>query len=235
MAQSEAQISLTWIQKHERILAVIIIVAMLIFLGNKYLDKSYDASVAREQAANAVLKDQASKNADIQKSVDGLQQQYATLLAGVQKQNATLTAAIAARNQTATAQQKTDADLSLQDLATRQQTLAGTTGIASTSDGLTESPAAAIAVTQQLELLPVLKQDNTDLQTISGDKDKQLTSITAVVNGQNDQISGLKTQLVDSQKSCEAQVAVARKSKWKYFKAGAVVGFIGGVLVGHRL
>jgi K+-sensing histidine kinase KdpD len=226
---------LTFFKAHEKLLALIILAGVTLFSVNKFLDKRYDASVAREQAANAVLKDQVSKNADIQKSVDGLQQQYAALLAGVQKQNAALTAAIAARNQTATAQQKTDADLSLQDLATRQQTLAGTTGIASTSDGLTESPAAAIAVTQQLELLPVLRQDNQDLQAISGDKDKQLTSITAVVNGQNDQISGLKTQLVDSQKSCEAQVAVARKSKWKFFKAGAVVGFVAGVLVGHRL
>jgi hypothetical protein len=226
---------ITFFKAHEKILALIILAGVTLFSVNKFLDKRYDASVAREQAANVVLKDQVSKNSEIAKNVDALQQQYATLLSGVQKQNAALTAAIAARNQTATAQQSQDADLSLSDLAKRQETLTLTTGISATPAGLTESPAAAIAVTQQLELLPVLRENLEGERSLSANKDKQITSLNDVVAGINGQVSGLKLQLTDSTKACDARVQVAKRSKWKYFKAGAVVGFIGGVLVGHRL
>jgi hypothetical protein len=224
-----------WLKAHERLVIVLSLLAVTGYLGNKYLDKRYDAAVARGQSANSVLKDQVSKNNEIQKNVDNLQQQYQQLLAGVQKQNAALVAAVAARNQTAAVQQKADADLTLPALAARQQTLAATTGINYTENGLLESPAAAIAVTQSLELLPVLKQDNQDLQEVSGNKDKQIVSLNGVVTGLDGQVDGLKLQLVDAGKSCDARVSVARKSRWKFFKAGAVVGFVAGVLTGHYL
>ena len=67
------------------------------------------------------------------------------------------------------------------------------------------------------------------------DKDKQIASLGQVVSGQNTEIAGLNIQLTDASKACQAQVAVARKSRWKWFKAGAVVGFIGGLATGHYL
>jgi hypothetical protein len=85
----------------------------------------------------------------------------------------------------------------------------------------------------------VLEQNVTDLQTLAGNKDKQITSITTVVGGLNDQVNGLKTQVADGQTACKAEVSLevakARKSKVGWFKAGAVAGFIAGLIVGHHV
>lgn len=222
-----------WVKAHEKIALIILFFAVAGYLGNKYLDKSYDAAVARQQAAQQILQEQASKNNELQKNVDSLQQRYGQLLDTLTKQNQSLVASIAARNQAVVKQQSQDADLSLAELANRQKTLAQTDGVNSTENGLTETPLGAIAITQALETLPVLRQDNQDLQTLANNKDSQITSLNGVVTGLDGQVDGLKLQLTDSGKACDARVSVAKKSKWRWFKFGVVTGFIGGLAAGH--
>lgn len=228
-----------WFKTHERILALVIVTAMIIYLGNLWINRSYDTALAKNSAAQQVLQSQVQKNAELQKEQDAREQQYQQLVDSLTKQNQTLVAGIVARNQSVATQQKTDATLPLSDLAARQQTLSGTTGITSTDSGLLESPVAAVVVTQKLESLPALEQNVTDLQTLSGNKDKQIAGLNGVVSGLNKQIAGLGVQITDEKKACTAQVnevkAAARKSKRGWFKAGLVIGFIGGLVTGHYI
>jgi hypothetical protein len=235
MAPSETQTSLTWLQKHERIVLGLALLVVSLFLLNKYLDKSYDSAVARNQAAQAVLQDQVSKNSELQKNVDSLQQKYGQLLGTLTRQNQTLVAAVAARNQVVVGQQKQDAGLVAPELAARHETLIGIKGVQSTENGFLVIPPVELQTVQSLETLPVLQQNLKDEQQLSANKDQQIASLDGVVAGLDGQVSGLKLQITDGQKSCDARIAVAKKSRWKFFKAGAVVGFVAGVLTRHYL
>jgi len=83
--------------------------------------------------------------------------------------------------------------------------------------------------------LPVLQKQLSDETQVADNRSKALDSSQAIMVGLQSQVSGLQLQFTDQTKQCDARVAVAKKSKWKYFKAGAVVGFVTGVLTGHYL
>src|ERR1700689_4291 len=220
---------------HEKLLLAVFCLGTILFIGNKALNTSYDAAVAREKSAEQTLADQKEANDKLAVQNQQAAAQYQVLSGQVSADNKRLTSEISQLSQTLAARQKTDAALPLPDLAARWEFLIGTTGVTSTENGLLSSPSASRATVSNLESLPVLRQQLSDETEISSGKDKQITSMNAVVTGLSDQINGLNVQLTDSTKACQAEVAVARKSKWKYFKAGAVVGFIGGLVTGHYL
>jgi hypothetical protein len=220
---------------HEKLLLIVLFFGVAGFLGNKYLNASYDAAVAREKSAEQTLAAQKEANDKLAAQNQQAQQQYSALLGQVTADNKKLTAEMLQLSQTLAARQKADAALPLPDLAARWEFLIGTSGISSTENGLLASPSASRATVSNLESLPVIKQQLADETVLAGDKDKQIASLGGVVVGLNTEVAGLNSQLVDAGKACKAEVVVARKSKWKYFKAGAVVGFVAGVLTGHYL
>jgi predicted nucleic acid-binding Zn ribbon protein len=227
-----------FIRAHHFILAVITFVALVAFIGNKWIERSYDAALAKNAVAQKVLEDQVSKNADLQKQQDAREQQYQAMLDTLTRQNQTLVSGIVARNQAVAKQQNTDQTLPLSELAARQQMLAGTTGITSTDSGLLENPPAAIVITQKLEALPVLEQNVKDQQTVISNKDSQIAGLNGVVDGLNGQVSGLKTTVIDEKTACTDQIklekAKARKSKIKTFFMGVGAGIaLGAYLVLH--
>lgn len=224
---------LKWFKAHEFLAIALIIVVPVALLGNKALNKDYDAAVAREKSAEQTLQTQKEQTDKLAVQNRQAQQQYQILLGQVSADNKKLTAEMFQLSQTLAARQKQDAALSLPELASRWEFLIGTSGISSTENGLQASPEAARATVSNLESLPAIKQQLVDETTLSLDKDKQIASLGGVVNGQNTEIAGLTIQLTDASKACQAQVAVARKSRWKYFKAGVAVGFIGGLATGH--
>lgn len=219
---------LLWIKAHERMILILAGLGVLVFLGNLYITKSYDSAVARNQAAQQVLQDQVTKNAELQKQQEAREQQYEQLVENLTKQNQTLVAGIVARNQAVAIQQKTDATLPLADLAVRQQVLAGTPGITSTESGLVESPAAAVIVTQKLETLPALEQNVKDQQAVISNKDSQITGLNGVVTGLNGQVSGLGLQIQDQTKACDTRVnelkAAQRKKSRNWLIRGLMIG-----------
>lgn len=230
----------SWIKffkAHERILATVIILAVIAFLGNKYLDYSAQKADTRLQAANQTLAVQKEANEKLAAQNQQAQAQYQILLGQINAQNARLSAEMIQLSQTLAARQKQDQALPLPDLALRWQALLTlpANSITSTENGLQVSPDASRATVSSLESLPVIKQQLSDETQIASDKDKQIASLGGVVNGQNQQIAGLNSQLVDAGKACKAEVAVAKKSRWKYFRAGAVAGFVAGILTGHYL
>jgi hypothetical protein len=226
---------LKWFKAHEFLAIALIIVVPVALLGNKALNKDYDAAVAREKSAVQTLQTQKEQNDKLAVQNQQAQQQYQVLLGQVSADNKKLTAEMLQLSQTLAARQKQDAALPLPELASRWEFLIGTSGISSTENGLLSSPEASRATVSNLESLPVIKQQLADETTLASDKDKQITSLGQVVNGQNTEIAGLNIQLTDASKACQAEVAVARKSKWRWFKFGLVTGFVAGVATGHYL
>lgn len=226
---------IAFIRAHHTLALLIAGFGTLLFLGNLYINKSYDTAVARNQAAQEVLKDQVQKNAELQKQQDAREQQYQTMLETLTRQNQSLVSAITNRNQAVAVQQHTDAGLPGVELAARHEALIGTKGVNYTENGFQVSSPVELQTVQALETLPVLQADLKDEQSLSANKDQQIAGLNGVVTGLNGQVDGLRIQLVDSGKACDARVAVAKKSRWKWFKAGAVVGYMAGVLTGHYL
>ena len=221
---------------HEKLLLIVLFFGVAGFLGNKYLNASYDAAVAREKSAEQTLQTQKEANDKLAVQNQQAQQQYSALLGQINAQNAKLSAEMLQLSQTLAARQKIDAALPAPELALRHENLLGvSSGVQSTENGFLVSPPVEIQTVQSLESLPVIKRQLADETTLVSDKDKQIASLGQVVGGQNTEIAGLNIQLTDASKACQAQVAVARKSRWKWFKAGAVVGFIGGLATGHYL
>jgi hypothetical protein len=226
----------TWIQKHEKPVIYTLVLAVVLFLGNKYLNYESARADARNQAAQQTLATQKEANDKLAVQNQEAQQQYQSLLGQLNAQNAKLTAEMVTLGQSLAARQKQDSVLPAPDLALRHEALLGiSSGVSSTENGFIVSSPAEIQTVQNLESLPVARQQLADETTLATDKDKQITSLGGVVNGLNTQIAGLNSQLVDSGAACKAEVAVARKSRWKWFKAGAVVGFAAGVLTGRYL
>jgi hypothetical protein len=217
---------------HEKLLLIVLFFGVAGFLGNKYLNASYDAAVAREKSAEQTLASQKEANDKLATQNQQAQQQYSVLLGQINAQNAKLSAEMLQLSQTLAARQKSDAALPAPELALRHENLLGvSSGIQSTENGFLVSPPVEIQTVQSLESLPVIKQQLVDETTLSGDKDKQIVSLGQVVNWQNTEIAGLNSQLVDSDKACDARVSVAKKSRWKYFKAGVAVGAAGTVAI----
>lgn len=227
---------LSFFRAHERAILILTALAVIGFGVNKYLDKSYDSAVARNQAAQEVLKDQVAKNADLQKQQDSREQQYQTMLDTLTRQNQSLVSAVAARNQTVAVQQHTDAGIALPELALRHEALLGvSTGVQSTENGFLVTPPVELRTVQALETLPVLQANLKDEQSLSANKDQQIAGLNGVVTGLNGQIGGLQLQITDAGKACDARVSVAKRSRWKWFKAGIVLGFGSGVVVGRKI
>src|SRR5580692_646990 len=176
---------LKWFKAHEFLAIALIIVVPVALLGNKALNKDYDAAVAREKSAEQTLQTQKEQNDKLAVQNQQAQQQYQIILGQVSADNKKLTAEMLQLSQTLAARQKQDAALPLPELASRWEFLIGTSGISSTENGLQASPDAARATVSNLESLPAIKQQLADETTLSGDKDKQITSLGGVVNGQN--------------------------------------------------
>jgi hypothetical protein len=220
---------ITFFKAHERALLILGALAVILLLGNHYLDSASAAADARNQAAQSVLQAQKDANAQTAAQVQAAQEQYQALAQQLNAQNAKLLGQIASLSQALAARQKVDAALPLPDLALRWQALLNVpSGIAATPAGLNVSPSVSVQTVQALESLPVIKQQLADETTLAGNKDKQLDSQNALVVGLQSQVSGLNLQLVDTGKACDARVAAinanARKSKRNWFIRGAAVG-----------
>lgn len=222
---------------HERTILVLALLGVTLFSVNKYIDYESAKADARLQATNQTLAVQKEANDKLAVQNQQAQAQYQVLLGQINAQNARLSAEMLQLSQTLAARQKQDAALPMPELANRWENLLSlpTDSIISTVNGLQVSPDGARATVTSLESLPVLQKQLSDETQVADNRSKALDSSQAIVVGLQSQVSGLQLQFTDQTKQCDARVAVAKKSKWKYFKAGAVVGFVTGVLTGHYL
>jgi hypothetical protein len=229
----------SWLQKHERIVIVALVLAAGSWGLQHYLDNAAAKAETRATVAEQALVLQKAADTQLASTVAQVTQQYQAMVQALTAQNSSLAAAAASRQTAQTANQAKDATLPLIDLANRLQTLGkapeGTVSASGNSVNLTQP--GAVAVVQQLETIPELQGDLKDTQAALGASQGALTQAGTVITGQAKEITGLNLAATDQDKACKTQIAAvkadARKSKIKWFKIGFISGFVTGLWGGH--
>ena len=147
----------TWIQNHERLIIIVLSLAVLVFIGRHWLNKHYDLASQEVTTTASTLLNQKQTNEANEKKYTDIQQQMQTLLAALQQQNAQLAQQAATAYQQASNQQALDAKLSNQQLAQRIEELAKQKNVESTDQGVQLNHDQSIGIAQQLETVPMLQ------------------------------------------------------------------------------
>jgi hypothetical protein len=224
--------SVSWLQQHERLIIVTLILIFLSYVAYKGFD------LASTYENHKVQVDTATLNAQKQQTNAQLAQAQATLtdyqnaFKQATQQNAALAATIASRNTALTNQQQEDTKLTPSELAQRWQTLIGNSGVSNTQGGYLLTDDAALDTMEQIEQVPVLKLNLTDETTKEQNDQKALAVANNLVTQGDGVVQGLQKELTDQQNTCKAQIAQANaqaiKGKAKWFGIGVIVGFVLG-------
>jgi len=222
----------TWIQKHERLIIIVIAVSALIYIGRHWLDKHYDLASQEVVSTASTLLNQKDVNKQLQAQFDDLKQTTQQIITQVTAQNTQLAAQAQAAYQQAAKQQALDAQLSNQQLADRIAQLTNQKNVQSNDQGVQLNHDQSVGVTQQLEDVPSLQAQLKSEQLINTNNTKQIAGLTDEVNSCNQLNTGLKAENADQKKSYEAQLKKAKISgifsRLKWFGAGFISGFIAG-------
>ena len=230
---------LSWLQRHERI----IIVALVLLVGGwaygKYADASASKAETRATVAEQALVLQKATNAQNAATTASVLAQYQTMITALSAQNASLATAAASRQAAVVSNQHTDATLALPELANRLKTLGnapdGTVSVTGNQVNITQP--GAVAVTQTLETIPALQADLKDTQALLGATEVAKEQAGKVIAAQTTEITGLNLQIVDADKAHKAEItavkAEGRKNSVKWFKRGFGLGFLAGLFAGH--
>ncbi len=217
----------TWLQKHERLIIVVLVIAFGSWLGSKYLDNAAanakSALVAQQQvsAAAASQAEMAAKG-------------YQVAIEALSKQVTALDVAMTQRQTVLVKQQAQTSALPPDQLVTLWQGLIpgiNKGSIVPTTNGYAVDPGPAIDTVNQLEEVPVLKANLADETNLAATTQSALTSCSGLVDKQ-------KTEIAEDKKTCDAQTASlkadARKSKRNWFIGGLVTAAtIFGYIVLH--
>ncbi len=231
--------ALSWLQRHERLIIVALVLLAGAWAYGKYADASVSKAETRAAVAEANLAAQKAQDTQNAAQILQLTQQYQQLTQVLASQNASLATSLAARQTAQAARVATDAQLAPADLATRLESL-GNTPLGSvhvSGNEIAMTQPAAVKITQYLEQVPVLQADLKDTTATLQTAEAAQTKAAALIADQDKQITNLNVTLVDTDKVCKAQIAVAkaegRKSKIRWFKIGYVSGFLSGLWAGH--
>ena len=222
-----APTSQNWIEKwvalvkaHERLI-IIAVAAFVLFRAGQGIENiilKHDAKAA-ESAATLVQQDTVSNKQ--------LQDQLTSMKASADAQTAKLKADIQSQLASLAAQKKKDTSSTPAQIADRWEQLlplrpGSITSVDPSTTGVTND--AANQTVQALEEIPVLKSQVVDLTL-------ELTTTQGIVAQQDNTITGLNKQIVDEKLSHVAEVKLAKdrgkKSFWRGFKIGLVVGVVG--------
>jgi|SRR5271154_5778687 len=228
----------SWLSTHAaRIERVVLLSLVLLGAGwgySKYLSHAESTATARATAAEQALAAEKSQDAENAIATAQTLAQWQAMVQADHTLVASLAAAAAQRQQVLTKQVTTDVTLPLPDLANRLKTLGnapdGTVTVtADNSVKLTQN--GAVAVTQTLEQVPVLQADLKDETALATALQAEEVQATAAVADQTKQIAGLNLTISGEETKCQAQVAQVqaqlKHSRWHWFLAGLVTGFVG--------
>jgi hypothetical protein len=235
----------TWIQRHERIIIVAMVLAVSAFGLNKWLDKS--AMDAASKAAVAQQVAAVQHDAD-QKIAAAVAQQTALFnheQAVREQEMASLVAAVASRDTASNNRVKgvlapKETPAVLADLWAAYPDVDGFDPAPITADG---KIAFSVPVVQQFTATR-LKLDTAQADLIDTKKELDVTTeglvgSTALVGSLQGQVTGLQTELKTQGAAADAELksvkASARKSKLGWFKVGFGIGFVTGLVTGHYI
>lgn len=226
----------SWLKTHERIIIVALVLAVGAFGLNKYFDVSAAKADAKAVAAEQVAADAKANSAAAAFTAAQTQAQYTALVQVLAAQNASLASSIAQRTASQTAQVIKNATLPVQGVAERWNTIAGTL-VTPVGDTIVVSSTDAHRTLDMLESVPVLSANLADETTIAKNLRQSWEKSVEVNDTQVKEISALNNQLTADAKSCTLQIAAVKadgkKNSVKWFKRGLIVGFLGGLFVGH--
>jgi multidrug efflux pump subunit AcrA (membrane-fusion protein) len=219
----------TFLLDHERLLIVVLFAALCWWGYGKYADiRANDANVELQKQVlitkqdAAVAQAQAAQAATDAQQLKALQDQLQAQSVQIAQQQAQLKQALADR-------QKTDATLPLPELATRWTALVPLAVPVATPQGVTVTPAGAVATVQALEEIPEVKSELVNETTLKTNDDKIIAQQTTNITDLTTQVTGLKTLNAADAKQCTDEKnqmkAEFRKSKRHWFIAGTVVGW----------
>lgn len=230
----------SWLQRHERMIIVAMVLAVGAFGLNKWLDKSAIDSSNKAAVAQQIATVQ--HEADV-KIAAAIAQQTALFNQEQQvrdQQMASLVAAVASRDAA-----------SNQRVIVVQQPKTPTQAVVDLQAAYPKLPnapivtdAGATVTTADIQQFTVAKIEGDTAKADLVDTKKELdtttqglVSSTALVGALQNQVTGLQTEIKDNNTASKTEIAsvkaAARKSKLAWFKGGVVVGFIGGLVVGH--
>jgi len=226
------------LQKHERLILGTMVLAVIMFLGNRWLDKSAadanaKASVAEQSAI--VAKQAADKQAVLmQQQIDQFnqresarEQEMASLVAAVASRDAASSTRIAAVQAPKTPPQAvTDLNAAYPKLPVP---------LVPTDSGAN----VPVADLQQFTVTKIqgdtCQADLTDTKTELANDEESLKNATSVINGFQTQVADDKIAAITAQTAFDKEkkqlVADARKSRWHWFVSGFTLGFLGRLAI----
>ena len=230
-----AKNDLNWLQRHERVVIVALVLFVGGFLGNKALN--YDASLkdAKVAALTQVVSQDKQNAAALALASATAQQQYQLVLDTVSKQNTALEASVAQMAAGLKAQQAADRVLPPSGLAQRLEVLVPATqgGVTTTTDSMTLNTNAAVSVVSALEQVPVLQNELNNETQVADNNRSALESASTVIADKTAQVAGLNKSLTDQQAHEAAAVAAEKVKTKKAWRSGFKWGFAAGAaLVG---
>jgi len=239
--KQDTQVALTWLQKHERLIIVFLVLLAGSWFGQKYLDRVADRDKQAATVAVSQLNEQKAQNTQLANQIAQLSGQYQTLQVQIAQENVQLANAMQSRVTVLHDQQQVDKTLPLPDLGNRWAHLSGIapTDISASPVGITVTDTGARQTVEQLEQVPVLQANLKDEQTIADNRQQEVDKANLLIDGLNTQVSGLNKTILDEETVCKAEVASTKadvnKSKSKWFKVGFGLGFVAGLITGHHL
>jgi hypothetical protein len=228
------QKELTWLQKHERIMIVALVLMVGTFLGNKWLNYEGAQKDAKVEALTLVVNQDKQTVANLALQAAQAQATYQTTLDAITKENSLLAQANAQELASLAQRQVVDKTLPLPAVAQRIEVLVpgAQGGIAATTAGVVMNDTASHSVLTTLEEVPVLN-DELKNETQIAQNNANLVSQGQIVNNDlTKQVGALNNELSDAGKQCKAEVAAEKVKTKKAFIKGLKYGFMAGFAAG---
>lgn len=220
----------SWLKAHERLIIITLAIFAGLYIGNRVLDNAAVRDRAAATQAAQVLTQQQAVNQQLAAQVAVAQKNNQDLIIQLSQQNAILQTQQTQRTVVLQQQVAVDKTLPMPDLGNRWTYLASLKqgDLTATTAGITVTPQGALDTVTKLEQLPVAQSNLEDVTKQRDNLNTELSSTTDLNSKLVTQVDGLKTEAVDKDKSCKADIASvkadARKGKLKSFLYGAGVG-----------
>jgi hypothetical protein len=226
---------LTEVMKASEFLVVMLaIIGVAWHIGLKYEDNQRAKLIAGQTLAvvQQQLKTQVDENKKLTGQLVDQQAEYLKLAAQIRAQNAEIDAEMSAKNAQLQTQQKSDSTLPIAGLASRWQKIEDLTPIDVTVEGghLSISGPGSLKTVEDLESVTPLHDEVMSEHQVEDNLTSQLTSLGALSASQNEQITGLDSQLTLAAKNCQDQIVLVKQQQKKrsgfWFKVGGVAGVV---------
>jgi Tfp pilus assembly protein FimV len=239
--KADASASLSWLKVHERLIIVILVLAVSGWLGNHWLNNRAEVADQKVVAAQQALDAQKTANTQLAAQVQQTTAQYQAMVNSLTQQNSQLTSAMQSRTVVLQQQQTVDKTLPLPDLGTRWSTLANLQpgDLTATTSGVNLTDAGARATVSTLEQVPALTSNLADETKVADNRQAEVNEANVLVDGLNQQVTGLNLQITDGDKTCNTKLAAvkadAAKAKKNWFLRGLGIGATVAIFIAEKL